>query len=110
MCGFLAAFGPSICSVKPQLERLGALLQHRGPDGSKVQSNDDAFFSFHRLAVQDIDPRSNQPMTDPSGRYTLVFNGEIYNTRQLRNVLARNGVNFRTSGDTEVLLRGLIND
>jgi asparagine synthase (glutamine-hydrolysing) len=57
-----------------------------------------------RLAILDLDPRANQPMVSADGRYTIVFNGEIYNFRELRGELEADGVAFRTMSDTEVLL------
>ena len=57
-----------------------------------------------RLAILDLDARANQPMVSTDGRYTIVFNGEIYNFRELRRALEADGIAFRTTSDTEVLL------
>lgn len=108
MCGFLAAFGGAAGLLRAELCELGNLLRHRGPDSSQFKSSDDFFLCFHRLAIQDTNARSDQPMVDGTGRYVLVFNGEIYNYPELRSELARRGHVFRTSGDSEVLLQGLI--
>ena len=62
-----------------------------------------------RLSLLDLSPRSNQPFGDRRGRYALIYNGEIYNFRELRSELEEQGVEFRTSSDTEVLLECLIN-
>jgi asparagine synthase (glutamine-hydrolysing) len=61
-----------------------------------------------RLKILDLSDAANQPMLSPDGRYVLVFNGEIYNYLELRAELSASGVNFRTGGDTEVLLHALI--
>lgn len=83
-------------------------LRHRGPDWSHtwvdIQSNHSAGFGATRLAVLDPSSHANQPMHDTSGRYTLVFNGEIYNFRELRRLLMDEGECFRSQGDTEVVL------
>ena len=62
------------------------------------------WLGHRRLAILDLDERANQPMRSACGRYVIVFNGEIYNYRELRGELAAKGVAFRTSSDTEVLL------
>lgn len=79
-------------------------LHHRGPDRSTTMLEPPFALGHARLAIIDLDPRSDQPMTDTAGRYTLVFNGEIYNYQQLRQECSEAGFNFKTEGDTEVLL------
>ena len=80
-------------------------LEHRGPDTSSILNiNDSTSFIHTRLAIIDLDSRSDQPMTSHNGRYNIVFNGEIYNFKELRSDLENKGVSFRTNGDTEVLL------
>src|SRR3989442_1944685 len=79
------------------------LLEHRGPDDSGIYSSDDVGLGMTRLAIIDL-VTGQQPMSDPTGRYWIVFNGEIYNFRQLRAVLEAGGRRFRTRSDTEVIL------
>ena len=79
-------------------------LSHRGPDAEGYYNRGPAYLGHRRLAVIDI-PSSLQPMTSADGRFTIVFNGEIYNFRQLRRELESLGRTFRTQGDTEVLLQ-----
>ncbi len=83
-------------------------LAHRGPDdhGAYVDAAAGVALGHRRLAVLDLTPSGHQPMMSHSGRYALVFNGEIYNFRDLRSRLESDGVAFRGSGDTEVLLAG----
>lgn len=81
-------------------------IKHRGPDAQELFQKEATFFAHSRLSILDFD-QSRQPMSSPDGRYTLVFNGEIYNFQALRECLVAKWV-FRTSGDTEVLLAGLI--
>lgn len=109
MCGIvgLVGTGPDAAQDVQKTERMLATLAHRGPDESQVVRLGDAVFGTARLALVDR-PTSKQPMEDPSGRYMLSFNGELYNYRELRRSLEREGVTFRTSGDTEVLLHWLV--
>ena len=78
----------------------------RGPDGEGVWCAKDGsiFLAHRRLAIIDLDDRSAQPMSLPDGSLVVVFNGEIYNYRELRRELEGRGVVFRTESDTEVLL------
>jgi asparagine synthase (glutamine-hydrolysing) len=81
-------------------------LVHRGPDSRGVwldQSSGTAL-GFRRLAIVDLSPLGNQPMTSASGRYVVVYNGEIYNYRALRSELINEGAHFAGHSDTEVLL------
>jgi len=81
-------------------------LRHRGPDseGYWIDPHGRCALGFSRLAIQDLSPAANQPMVSESGRYTLVYNGEVYNADELRSWLGRPATSFRTHGDTEVLL------
>jgi asparagine synthase (glutamine-hydrolysing) len=98
-------------TVEPDLlRRMAGRIAHRGPDGEAYYFNrptDGASvgLAFRRLAVLDPDARSMQPMCTADGRYTIVFNGEIYNYRDLKKRL--HGYAWRTTGDTEVLLVAL---
>lgn len=85
-------------------------LIHRGPDNleSKLYSN--CGLAHARLSVIDTSSAANQPFCDESGRYTLVFNGEIYNYREIRSQLEQEGIQFKTNSDTEVLLILLIKE
>ncbi len=77
-------------------------MAHRGPDGQGIWSDDEAGLAFRRLAIIDLDPRSDQPLHHE--HLHLVFNGEIYNYLELREQLRGLGHGFRTEGDGEVLL------
>lgn len=86
------------------------LLSKRGPDNQASMCFGKAHMGHARLSVLDVSDNSNQPFVDESGRYVLVFNGEIFNFRELRSELIRTGETFRTTGDTEVLQRLLIRE
>jgi len=83
-------------------------LFHRGPDSGGTIDEPGVALVFRRLAILDPSAVADQPMTDPSGRCTLVYNGEIYNYRALQATLRAAGVALKTDGDTEVVLRGYL--
>ena len=84
-------------------------LEHRGPDHSSSKFINNSTCLIHtRLSIIDLDDRSNQPFESLDQRFTLVFNGEIYNYKEIRKNLESKGYKFKTSGDTEVLLQGFI--
>lgn len=88
---------------------MGAALAARGPDDAGVWSDDSGQIALahRRLAVIDLSPAGHQPMHASGGRYVIVFNGEIYNFRELRQQLCAAGVQFHGSSDTEVLLEAI---
>ncbi|MFM8572559.1 MAG: asparagine synthase (glutamine-hydrolyzing) [Pirellula sp.] len=105
MCGFLTAF----YKRETPLEGLRAGLERmirRGPDGEGEWNSSSAYLGHRRLAILDLDDRASQPMLSRCGRYRIVFNGEIYNFRRLRELLQTEGSEFRTTSDTEVILEG----
>ena len=108
MCGilgqiFLSLRKPASHDPSLFLESLN-LQKHRGPDASGIIHGDNYIFGHRRLSIIDLDPKSNQPMTSSCGQYHLVFNGEIYNYKEIRCDLINKGYKFLTSSDTEVLL------
>jgi asparagine synthase (glutamine-hydrolysing) len=105
MCGIAVILPGSALEPPPSaIERMTAALAHRGPDAQEVVRLPGCHLGHTRLSI--IDPANGrQPMTDPSGRYTIVFNGEIYNHADLRRDLERSGATFQTRCDTEVLLQ-----
>lgn len=108
MCGFAAFFEPGRLFPDALLDGADADLHHRGPDSGGRWREPGGALVFRRLSILDPRPVSDQPMRDPTGRFVLVFNGEIYNFRALRRELESHGIAFRTSGDTEVLLQALM--
>jgi asparagine synthase (glutamine-hydrolysing) len=104
MCG-IAGYVSDTALAPAVLAAMTRSLAHRGPDADGFWSDGRAHLGHRRLSVIDIEG-SPQPMTSPDGRVAVIFNGEIYNFRQLREELARSGWQFRTAGDTEVLLAG----
>lgn len=83
-------------------------ILHRGPDNQSYIHTKSGFLGHARLSIIDTNESANQPMSDPTGRWTIIFNGEIYNYQLLKEELIREGVSFNTHSDTEVLLQLLI--
>ncbi len=79
------------------------LISHRGPDGTKIYQDKDVFIKFFRLSIQDLSKNGMQPMISNSGSKLIVFNGEIYNFKSLRNILKKKDLKSKT--DTEVILQ-----
>ncbi|MEO5751393.1 MAG: asparagine synthase (glutamine-hydrolyzing) [Usitatibacter sp.] len=107
MCGLSGFVDPRAASDGGELiRRMTRRLAHRGPDAEGYYEQGAAHLGHRRLAVIDI-ASSLQPMSTADGRYTLVYNGELYNFRALRTELESLGRVFRTKGDTEVMLQAL---
>lgn len=105
MCGFVACFGnPGAALEAAPLKGALGRMHNRGPDAEGVWQEPGVWLGHRRLAILDLDERANQPMRSACGRYTIVFNGEIYNYWELRSELLGKGFAFRTRSDTEVLL------
>ncbi len=105
MCGIIGIWAKNNLGIQelPKLANAINTLKHRGPDDSSFKLYDKCGFGHTRLSIIDTDARSNQPFISEDGRFTLVFNGEIYNYRELKVELENEGIQFKTSSDTEVL-------
>ena len=113
MCGIGGVFGWSEArgfDATRTAGELSAALAHRGPDGQGTLMDRGLVLVHSRLAIIDPTAAGRQPMTTPDGRYSIVFNGEIYNYRDLRLDLERAGARFTSASDTEVLLGLIVRD
>jgi asparagine synthase (glutamine-hydrolysing) len=93
--------------LRRRAKAMQSRLRHRGPDDAGIYIDPDgqAAFAHTRLAVLDLSSAGHQPMSSPDGRYTITFNGEIYNFMELRQELQSHGESFRSRTDTEVILK-----
>jgi len=102
MCGIAGIIGNEI--QETDIEKMLVSIAHRGPDARGIYEDKGyAFLGHNRLSIIDLSHEADQPFNDPTGRYHLSFNGEIYNYQELKTEIGTNYA-FRTSSDTEVLL------
>ncbi len=112
MCGIAGCISPGGI-VLPQdvavIKKLNDRQRRRGPDGEGLWVSPDrrAVLGQRRLAIIDVGQSGAQPMSDVTGRWTVTYNGAIYNYRELRQELERAGRRFRTQSDTEVLINAV---
>lgn len=104
MCGIAGVLDWRNKSTPDIVKQMIGAMAHRGPDAQAVVCRSPIALGHCRLAIIDLDPASNQPMHLPDAGLWVVFNGEIYNFRELRRELETAGIVFRTNGDTEVIL------
>ena len=110
MCGIIGYYGPAsrLQELAEALDRGLQGLSHRGPDDQgiweDVRDGEALGFGHRRLSIIDLSSSGHQPMVSANARYSIVFNGEIYNFKEIRNELAARGIQFRSTSDTEVVL------
>ena len=105
MCGFAGEFTTMRAPDIEAVRRMGETMCDRGPDGSGEWSDQRVALAHRRLKVIDLSPAGDQPMVDAELGLTIAFNGCIYNHRELRRELEREGYSFFSSSDTEVILK-----
>jgi asparagine synthase (glutamine-hydrolysing) len=107
MCGINGIFHFETASLKPGcIERMNEVLSHRGPDAKGIFSDQHVELGHRRLSIIDTSESANQPMLSHDEKYVIVFNGEIYNYREVKKQLA--DYPYKTQGDTEVVLAAYI--
>jgi asparagine synthase (glutamine-hydrolysing) len=110
VCGIVGIFsyGTNIADLQQPVRQAVDMMARRGPDDEGIWSDGRVcVLGFRRLAILDLSPAGHQPMLSSDGRYALVFNGEIYNFREIRQSLELEGIGFRSTGDAEVVLQAL---
>src|SRR5262249_39942009 len=106
MCGLVAILGTDLSLHEwRDKKRLLDSIAHRGPDAEGEWVEDNVYLGHRRLSIIDL-ATGDQPMESSDGRYVIVFNGEIYNFPELREILTGKGARFRTRSDTEVIIEG----
>jgi asparagine synthase (glutamine-hydrolysing) len=110
MCGITGIYSKNLAGKMHMINLSNATekLSGRGPDARGVWMSDFVGLGHRRLSIIDTSVKGNQPMKDASGRYRIVFNGEIYNFKELREELLSKGISFQSNSDTEVLLYAYI--
>ncbi|MFI5145388.1 MAG: asparagine synthase (glutamine-hydrolyzing) [Ignavibacteria bacterium] len=109
MCGISGIFNINGAPVDEQkLIKMNELIHHRGPDGQGVFVDNNLGIGSNRLAIIDLRKIADQPMYDASGRYVIVYNGEIFNYVEVRAELVAKGYKFNNNSDTEVILNAYI--
>ena len=107
MCGFVAIISKEIINknVSQTFNQLVKINKHRGPD--KIKSFNEKKYSivFRRLSIIDLSNDADQPFFSEDKKIKIIFNGEIYNYLELRDILKSKGLNFKTKSDTEVILK-----
>ncbi|MGI9421149.1 MAG: asparagine synthase (glutamine-hydrolyzing) [Geminicoccaceae bacterium] len=109
MCGLVGLINRDRAPISERvLKSMRNALAHRGPDGGGLYIDDTIGLGHQRLAIIDVTNAGHQPMSSSDGRFVLVYNGAIYNFRDLRRRLEDDGWAFRSRSDTEVLLAGCV--
>lgn len=109
MCGIIGIIRFDEKPIKKdELQTMMQVIKHRGPDDEGIFVDGHVGLGHVRLSILDLSSAGKQPMTDPTGRYTIIQNGESYNYIELREELQAMGYTFKTQTDTEVVLNGYI--
>lgn len=104
MCGIGGILTNYKFDSRSEAEQMASALHHRGPDNTGFWYSDKLVLLHTRLSIIDLSDSGNQPMLDLSGRYIIVFNGEIYNYQEIKETLTKSGIKFKGQTDSEVLL------
>jgi len=108
MCGITGIFKFNGKVDIESFNEINNILEHRGPDNGSVKVFDNVALGHRRLSIIDLSKSADQPMNCDKDRYTIVFNGELYNFKELKTRLKSEGLIFNTSSDTEVVLKTYI--
>src|SRR5690242_14196964 len=106
MCGItgILAFSEKGKESLSHIDAAVSCLNKRGPDSRGIFRDGNVALGHTRLSIIDTSPSGNQPMTDASGRYTIIFNGEFFNFKEHRDFVLGKGYSLKSTSDTEILL------
>src|SRR5690348_406607 len=112
MCGICGIIGPPSDSLSETIAEMVSTTCHRGPDGqgtftNRVDDHTAVALGHNRLSIVDLSEHAAQPMRSHDGRYVLVYNGEVYNYKEIARELDAGDLPDREYGDTEVILAAL---
>ena len=103
MCGIAGYYSFNTIFTEDELHNMTNSIAHRGPDACGYFKDETIGLGHRRLSIIDLSENANQPMHSSDGRYVMVYNGEIYNYREIAAELKqKNKIDFRTSSDSEV--------
>src|SRR5690348_630242 len=112
MCGISGFYSNQYSAEEMNnvIKKMTDVIQHRGPDdeGAWVDPKMGIALGFRRLAILDLSPLGHQPMLSANERFSMIFNGEIYNFAEIRADLLKLGHSFRGSSDTEIMLAAVV--
>ena len=103
MCGFIGLYNKNFSNIRYSGNHLKGLLRHRGPDYASMVKEDNLLLVHNRLSIIDLSEEANQPFVSADTGNILVFNGEIYNYKQLKKKYK--DIKWQTNSDTEVIIR-----
>jgi len=108
IAGILLRPDADLPDLRERLQHMATIMQHRGPDDEGIYISPDGRVGFanRRLAIRDLSPAGHMPMANPAQTGCITYNGEVYNADELRSELEALGYSFRSTSDTEVILRG----
>ncbi len=104
MCGICGFVSDNSLNIEDMVR----VINHRGPDSNGIYKDDNLALGHVRLSILDLSDASNQPMVSQNGKYIIVYNGEVYNFKELKGQLQSKGVKFSKESDTEVILEGFV--
>ena len=110
MCGFNGFYSNSASNFNNIIHKMNKAISHRGPDSNGyVDKNSGLILGHQRLSILDLSINANQPMHSSSGRFVLVYNGEIYNHLQIREELeiSKADIKWKGKSDTQTLLEAI---
>ena len=105
MCG-IVGFTNTVDNADKVIEDMMDRIRHRGPDASGKYTDGDIALGHRRLSIIDVSSSGDQPIYNEDSSLVIVFNGEIYNYKSIREALVKAGHSFKTNTDTEVLIHG----